>query len=152
MVLRQNVNNAQSPTRSDCAWWFQCTTNSHSLHCKIICEKVQRAGDNGKVEIMEKIKIKFKVISHVAANAKYPEAFNEDNEEGLTDLIKSDLAPSPWVPGEVKIPGYGWYLCVITRDVPEIFYSDDDGWQEVPKGCVFERLVKVSDENGKINS
>lgn len=76
----------------------------------------------------------FKVLTPREYTKKYPDAAGDE------EIIDG---PSPYRLGEVKVPGHGWFACIVddARRVPTHFYDEDDGWQRVPVEATFKELA-----------
>lgn len=69
--------------------------------------------------------IKFKRLTRKQFTNRYTEAL-DDGE----DIIVQNTNL-----GEVCIPGHGWVACTLgpRSGMPYMFWTDDDGWETVPK-------------------
>ena len=85
---------------------------------------------------MQKQIVQFKHFSPATYEKKYP--------NGVSGIVAARTLPNvpkaQLQPGEVKIPGYDWHACILFKSKPFIFYTNDNGWQDVPVGPTFQEI------------
>ena len=79
--------------------------------------------------------VKFKRLDNTDFHMKYSDAADALEDEDVPQTL-------PRTYGEVKIPGHGWYPCVMNDfGEPAFFWNEDEGWMACPRNQTFQEVL-----------